>query len=383
MSNDVFRWVWSVTSQVCVPDICFALCTKVAANSWKCGCWMEEIVHNRKNDCSQLIHVRIQRTIVCYAMLMSSSQYNLRLCVCVSSHALSMFHSICAPPACIFTHQQHKRLSAPKRIKPSTFCALRLSKDWGHLLAMDTAGGAIWGRHTPPVPPPSIQGSSHHLVSVPVTEDTGSCGTSLSETIFTQHWATTVQTHPRNGRVVYIFRMFTTTLHLYLHVTATPLSGVAGMHRWGGAACQINGSHTEREHRPTVAAPWFICHLALMKLQTAGTHTHTHHSIFLHQSPCWFVCTRILFRWARVCRQFSVPVVSCGFKKKKEEIFMFWTEQKALEEHAPEMTDNKNVLICFMHLSTPGSVWIRVTSCTDLPSSVAEGRCDEKSQTLS
>lgn len=168
----------SVTSQVCVPDICFALCIKVAANSWKCGCWMEEIVRNRKNDCSQLIHVRIQRMRVCYSMLMSFSQYNLRLCV--FSHASSMFHSICArsPPACIFTHQ-HKCLSAHKWIKPSTFCALRLSKDWGHLLAMDTAGGAIWGRRTPPVPSPSIQGSSHHLVSVPMTEDKESCGTRL------------------------------------------------------------------------------------------------------------------------------------------------------------------------------------------------------------
>lgn len=41
--------------------------------------------------------------------------------------------------------------------------------------------------------------------------------------------------------------------------------------------------HTEREHRPTVAAPWFICHLVLMKLQTAVTHTCCH-GIFLHQS---------------------------------------------------------------------------------------------------
>lgn len=56
-------------------------------------------------------------------------------------------------------------------MKLSAFCALIPSKDGGHLLAIDTAGDAIWGHHTQPVPSPSEQACRRHPVSVVMTGD--------------------------------------------------------------------------------------------------------------------------------------------------------------------------------------------------------------------
>lgn len=127
-------------------------------------------------------------------------------------------------------------------------------------MAIDTAGGAIWGHHTPPVPSPSNQGCSHHLVSVPMTKDKESSDTNtgdvqlqlvvavgkvicLSATVLQTTETHTAQAHTRNGPLVYIFKMFSAEVFLYLHVTATPLSGGTGKQRWGGAVSQINDSH--------------------------------------------------------------------------------------------------------------------------------------------
>lgn len=127
-------------------------------------------------------------------------------------------------------------------------------------MAIDTAGAAIWGHHTPPVLSPSNQGCSHHLVSVPMTEDKESCYTKhgdvqlllvvavgkvirLSATLLHNTETQTAQAHPRNWPLVYIFKMFSAEVFLYPHVTATPLSGITEKQRWGGAVSQINDSH--------------------------------------------------------------------------------------------------------------------------------------------
>lgn len=70
--------------------------------------------------------------------------------------------------------------------------------------------------------------------------------------------------------------------------------------------------HTEREHRATVAAPWFICHLVLIKLQTAVTHAHCH-GIFLYQGLCWFVDSSVSHLRAHACLLVFVCFLSGTF----------------------------------------------------------------------
>lgn len=80
----------------------------------------------------------------------------------------------------------------------------------------------------------------------------------------------------------------------------TPLSDEGGEGERERAGCSPRLMvHTEREHRPTVAVLWFICHLVLMTLQTAGTHTCCH-GIFLYQGLCWFVDPCVLFSCERM-----------------------------------------------------------------------------------
>ena len=91
---------------------------------------------------------------------------------------------------------------------------------------------------------------------------------------------------------------------LWIHLPpTTPLSDETGEgeRKRGGCSRRLM-VHTEREHGPTAAAPWFICHLVLMKLQTAVTHTCCH-SIFLHQGLCWFVdsCDFFSFECMHAC----------------------------------------------------------------------------------
>lgn len=131
--------------------ICVAMCEKVG-NSWDCGCWKEEILYPRvwlctANHCVSFDHIHM-------CLLQYANEFVLAQSVCVSAPVClhTLMRELCSyayslPPAPI---HPHTFMYAHNWMKLSTFGVLIPSEDWGHLLAIDTAGDAIWGHYTPP-----------------------------------------------------------------------------------------------------------------------------------------------------------------------------------------------------------------------------------------
>lgn len=154
--------------------MCAYLCSYVWKGRKQLGVWaLEEgdCAYPRVWLCSTKPYVSCEYMCVCYTMLISLSLLSLFSCALVCLRTLIHVLYFCAHSLPTVPIDPHTFMYARNWMKLSTFCAFIPSKDWGHLLAIDTAGDAIWGHHTPPVPSPSKQGSSHHLVSMPMTGD--------------------------------------------------------------------------------------------------------------------------------------------------------------------------------------------------------------------
>ncbi len=254
---------------------------------------------------------------------MSLSLLSLFVCVCMCVRLLvclqTLTRELCSyayslPPAPI---HPHTFMYAHNWMKLSTFGILIPSKDWGHLLAIDTAGDAIWGHHTPPCAisiqtgqqsSPSVhtndrgQGKQRDNIlqcPAPAPGISGGGRSYVSRDCSTYCYTTeavTAQTHWDGSSCWYVWDVFFfKEVIVSLDLCAPNHTPVwwKGRRKAGGCSCRLM-VHAEREHRPTVAVPWFICHLVLMKLQTAVTHTCCH-GIFLYQGLCWFVDSCVLF----------------------------------------------------------------------------------------
>lgn len=223
-------------------------------------------------------------------------------------------------------------------MKPSTFCTLIPSKDWGHLLAPDTAGDAIWGHHTQPcaISLRTVSGicSSCRLLSIAMTgnkknSEITHCnvqfqflvgvvegghqysGDSCTRALFLFHyWSCDCRRIEDGGNCWDVWDVFFTEVIVSVDLCALNHTPVwwKGRRRVGegGVFSQINGTHWEGAQTYSSSA------LIYLPLSTddASNWRHTHmlsQHFFLYQGLCWFVDRCIFFS----CECMCVSVLVC------------------------------------------------------------------------
>lgn len=212
---------------VCV-HIVVAMCEK-AGNSCECGCGTKAMFP-WFHDCVKLPLVFPVSISVCDGMLISVSWLTCELWVYAYSS-----------PACIPIHP-HTFMHGHNGMKLSTFGTLIPRRDRGHLLAIDTAGDAIWEHHTLPVPSPSKRGSSRRLVSIPMTGDKESSEITRWRVQLRSWWRVA-------GRSPVIRRLFTYSV-LMFHYRSCVCPNTLRWYVWGVFKRRFRWICLPRNHTP-------------------------------------------------------------------------------------------------------------------------------------